>query len=704
MACAAEPVQLAIVPGKQITGPEEDVPVLISVTPNEGETHVHSDIVAVIDISWSMSMEVKVTSAAGSVESNGLSMLDIAKHAVRTIIGTLGEKDRVAIVQFCRDGEIKLPLTLMNEDGRKLAEQKLDEIQFGNGTSLWNGMDKALTCLTDGGHGGPAKKGEPQRFGHVMVLTDGETEDKAGTVSNLNDYKMKHEKLPGTMSFFGFGYEIDSPLLVQLADYCGGSYAFIPDGGFVGTCFVNAVSNLLTTMSLDATLTLEADNDAEILDVLGGLPWTRNGDTIRVSLNALQYGQSKDVVVRMKMKSQDPYLFACLEASSLQESVRATGLAPGDPKGADSVEPQRCRSIAVGALNKAIEVASVKDSRGEYTEEALGKAREVIKTAIEKIQASSAVKTEQVQGLLEDLLGQSSEALSKGDYWKKWGKHYIPSVASAHKLQQCNNFKDPGVQHYGSEMFSKLRDAADAAFDTLPAPNITPAMYRYLGNGEVIKNPDYRLGRGGGAGFAAAAPPIAANMAAYNDRYAGCIDGNCTATLASGPRRKLAELSKGDRVLAAGSDGDPLTAEIACVVRSRCRGGRALLSELPGKGDAARALRLTPHHPVLADEEGWRFPAELGDLHECPCEAVYTFVLRGAPAILVEGWSCATLGHGLATGAAAHPYFASRQAVEELSQLPGYASGLVDLVPENIIREPETGLVCGLRPAALGAP
>ena len=50
------------------------------------------------------------------------------------------------------------------------------------------------------------------------------------------------------------------------------------------------------------------------------------------------------------------------------------------------------------------------------------------------------------KGLLADMEGQVMEAISRGDYYQKWGKHYLPSLARAHQLQQCSNFKDPGVQ------------------------------------------------------------------------------------------------------------------------------------------------------------------------------------------------------------------------------------------------------------------
>eukprot|EP00438_Fugacium_kawagutii_P004411 Skav228596 [mRNA] locus=scaffold1161:124212:130225:+ [translate_table: standard] len=70
--------------------------------------------------------------------------------------------------------------------------------------------------------------------------------------------KSEGGRLPCTISTFGFGYELDSALLSDLATEGFGAYAFIPDAGFVGTVFVNAMSNLLSTMAKDAVLTLRS--------------------------------------------------------------------------------------------------------------------------------------------------------------------------------------------------------------------------------------------------------------------------------------------------------------------------------------------------------------------------------------------------------------------------------------------------------------
>jgi hypothetical protein len=51
-----------------------------------------------------------------------------------------------------------------------------------------------------------------------------------------------------SVNTFGFGYKLNSELLEDISILGNsGSYAFIPDGSFVGTIFVNAISTLLTT-------------------------------------------------------------------------------------------------------------------------------------------------------------------------------------------------------------------------------------------------------------------------------------------------------------------------------------------------------------------------------------------------------------------------------------------------------------------------
>merc|ERR1712183_257062 len=172
------------------------------------------------------------------------------------------------------------------------------------------------------------------------------------------------------------------------------------------------------------------------------------------------------------------------------------------------------------------------------------------------------------------------------------------------------------------------------------------------------------------------------SMAAFNDRYAGCIHGCSLATLACGAVCQMKDLTKGDKVLALGG----AIAEVVCLVRTSCTNGRAMLVSLPG------GAQVTAHHPVYLDG-AWRFPADLANSEECACEAVYSVVLNGAPALLVGGVPCVSLGHGLQEGAARHPFFGTTRVLDDLQDAPGFGNGLLELQPSLVVRDPETGLV-----------
>jgi len=666
---AAEPIKVSLRVSAGIAS--EDLTMKMCVTvqpPPEGERQP-SDIICVIDNSGSMGMEATIVGAGGAAESHGLSLLDVAKHGVRTIVHTLTGKDRLGIVSFNHNSRVLLPMTDMTKEGQEKAGEALDNLVSGGGTNIWDGLSAGLELLA------PAAK-EPGHFGHVMLLTDGESTMRETIIPNLFSYKDQHEGLPGTVNTFGFGYNLDSQLLVGLANAGSGTYSFIPDAGFVGTAFVNMTSNLLATMGKDVYMTLDKpEAGAEIAEPLVHAGWTveDKGEYLRVGLGNLQYGQSKDVVVPVTLASAEAAseLGAGLEFEDINRQKVTVEFTPGKiasaadgEEAALAVEEQWCRCRFVEALQQGMGAAVTKSSSD------VTNAQRLVAMAGAAIKASPAAGRKRVQELLEDVLGQSTMALSEDTYFVKWGCHYLPSVMFAHKLQICNNFKDPGVQGYGGPLFERLREEADDIFCKMPAPKPTARCYA------SYSTPSY-----GGGGSAPAAP---VSMAAYNNPYAGCVDGASHATMADGSVRQVAELAKGDRV--AGPGG--AAAEVVALACAPCPDGRARLVELQG------GLRLTPFHPVLVEGE-WRFPIDIGEAEEYPCEAVYSFVLEGAPAMCVGGVPCIALGHGIEDGAAKHPFFSSRRAVEELAALPGYAAGRVELGPGSALRDPETGLVCG---------
>ncbi|KAL1865028.1 hypothetical protein Daus18300_007375 [Diaporthe australafricana] len=142
--------------------------VIVTVQPpkvpeNEKHTHVPCDIALVVDVSGSMGADAP---APGENERTGLSVLDLVKHACRTIISIMTEDDRLAIVTFSNGSKVLQPLTEMTDACKKVARGKVEAMKPEGCTNLWHGLRDGIKLFRDEGNTGyvPA----------VMILTDGE--------------------------------------------------------------------------------------------------------------------------------------------------------------------------------------------------------------------------------------------------------------------------------------------------------------------------------------------------------------------------------------------------------------------------------------------------------------------------------------------------------------------------------------------------
>jgi len=683
---ASTDITLNAYAGRKPDGADAGTPIMVMLEPPEGTHRTPSDICCVVDTSGSMNSDAILKDDSGEI-SHGLSILDIVKHALRTLIGNLGDLDRMAVVSYSNAATTVSPLTPMTGNGKVTTEESLSQLTPNGMTNLWDGFKTGFELLKAGSDG--------KRFQHLLLFTDGipNINPPRGIVPMLKKLKdTEGGRLPCVVSTFGFGYELDSEMLSQFASIGSGSYNFIPDAGFVGTVFVNALANLLVCAAQEVQLTLTPANGAEIVDkeVLGGFPTVKKDKSVILSLGTVQFGQPRSVVVHVTPPSSSRQ--DCLTVKLDYRGVQAAKSASCSCRGSGSedtrysfsfVESQRLRLRFVDVLRNAMLVIKKQNAfeKAQGKPIPLPEAQRTVEGFRDEILASPARELESVKYLLEDLTSQVSEAYSREDWYKKWGLHYLPSLMFAHLMQQCNNFKDAGVQSYGGKLFETLRDAADEFFVNLPAPVPAPKPVTHVPAGPAP------------VAAASAHAPAPVNMSAYMDRYAGCVDGECMVRMADGSAQRLAQVRKGDFVAA--PDGGK--AEVICAVRTLAPNGRFLLAELPG------GLRVTPYHPVRVGG-AWRFPSDLSPAEERACQAVYTLVLEeqgpSSAGFVVHGTPCIPLGHGVEEGAARHPFFGSRRAVDELSKLPGFHAGLVDLTHGSMLRDPETGLVCGFANAA----
>ncbi|KAG8920795.1 hypothetical protein FRC00_009514, partial [Tulasnella sp. 408] len=290
------------------------------------------DFVLTIDVSGSMSAEAP---APGENERTGLSVLDVVKHAAKTIITTMKPEDRIAIASFSGAAKVVLPLTHTTEQGKAKALKEVESLRPLNSTNLWDGLKQSMNILTGAppasnprssgsaiaslaaagstvaaGIAGaslprPQESESKHRLSSIFLLTDGlpNVEPPRGHIPMLKLYleSQPKEKTKFTINTFGFGYTLDSKLLSEIAKIGNGHFGFIADSGMVGTNFVHAVANTYATYAEGLYVDIEVDDDkvAKEMEVLGSFEVNKASWGVQVPLGQLQYGQTRDLVVRL---------------------------------------------------------------------------------------------------------------------------------------------------------------------------------------------------------------------------------------------------------------------------------------------------------------------------------------------------------------------------------------------------------------------
>lgn len=716
--------------------------VIVTVQPpkapeNEKLSHVPCDIALVIDVSGSMGIDAP---APGENERTGLSVLDLVKHACRTILSTMTKEDRLAVVTFSNRAKVLQPLTEMTDANKETAKTKIEAMEPETCTNLWHGLRDGIK-LFDG-------ERNTGRVPAVMVLTDGEPNHLCPPQGYVPALKAMGSIVP-SIHTFGFGYKLKSGLLKSIAEFGAGNYAFIPDAGMIGTVFVHAVANLQSTFANAATLKLTYPNIVTIKQTTGiavgqESPVQAPGGNVELNipLGSLQYGQSRDIYLKWKSSSTDSdiepsFLNAALQYNKMTETQYTTHASRDlmDLSFTSLSDAEIASHVSRSRICAFISELFPIDPLGEHrldpkldSPSGLAEKQQQLRDLIAALPAAHFPGDAACAALMQDLAGpdpqgQVSLALSRAEYLARWGRHYLPSLHGAHARQACNSFKDPGPLRYGcrSPLFTRCRDALSSAFDDLPPPEPSNMGYHGVRGGmgyDVHTGLAARLGAaalgtfGGGGGGGGTSRFARISMRSYNSSSAPCFAGRTPVRLAAaGERVRISSLRRG-HVVATPSGPRKVAAVLETPVR------RQLMVRIEG-------VLVTPWHPVALptadplsgadDGHGWVFPAQVirpgekvrytGAIYSVLLERdgdvdAHAIELGGGAGDAVPFWGV-TLGHGMieARGGSdvrAHRFFGSYDKVlGSLKGLQRKGQGLV--VGGGVRRNKSTGLVVGFK-------
>lgn len=371
---------------------------------------------AIIDNSGSM----QLSCGGQTLEDDGYSRLDLVKHTLSTIISSLSVYDEISIIKFSTVASIFIPLTNLSDVNKPRLIRKLDELQPENQTNIWDGLRLTADELSNL----PNHVSNETHNIQIFLLTDGEPNINPPrpipvTLQTYLKKKLADKNTKPIISTFGYGNSLDSSLLYEISHGHDGFFGFIPDATMVGTVFINAMSNVLSSM-LDTTPT--PSTTTTIVTMEESALMTRICEKLCAMLVIILDTNGEP--------NHDENAIQLAEFTTwLYEEQKNVGVIH------DSF--QQCKSLVANML-------------------------------IDIEESTDASK------------GQIHKAI-QSSYFNTWGKHYLRSVLSAYRRQICINFKDRGMQSFKTARFEEEQERIEDIFVSIPPPKPSNKRVEYSG-------------------------------------------------------------------------------------------------------------------------------------------------------------------------------------------------------------------------------
>ena len=557
--------------------------------------------------------------------------MDLLYHTINTAAAMMTEKDTLTLVSFSQNAKIAMETTTMNAGGKSYLASVLPTIKPEGSTNIYEAVTLMMSIAN-----------RPQMAGRNVVaalLTDGEETagtPPSGTVPALRRAVMKN---PWNFSTFGFGYQLKSSFLAQLAELGGGIFGFIPDVTMVGTVFINFIATAAVTGTRNAQIT-----------------YTMNGNSTTVDTGVLAAGHARD------------FYFPVSRAAAITVSVNGS---PAVAPAGDTSEFAKAKRVYADILSTAIQFASMNKA---------ARAGDALAVLTDRFAATTCEKTKKL--LLDVASADSSEGqigMAPG-FWSRWGEHYSRSYLRT--VLQCErplNFKDPGsLIMRGGALFETILGQGEDAFVSL-VPPVPSGQKAGLSQQQVatIRNNT-------------AAYMSYASSAAYNG---GCFAGTTRIRMGDGSRKPISEIRPGDIVWTMGGNR-----KVEVFVTCGSKNPLQMMSKVQGKDGLCL---LTPFHPYMTVNGKWVTGRDTVGDEPMDISTVYNLVLEKRPRsstegghiVDMEGVFCCTLAHGMRGDVIEHDFFGSEKVIECMKTMPNYPCPVYTNL--EVTRDPVTGLING---------
>ena len=516
-----------------------------------------------------------------------------------------------------------------------------------------------------------------------MILTDGtpNISPARGEVETLKREK-KENIINVPIYTFGFGYSLQKNLLYELSKFGDGAFGHISDGGMIATVFNNFIANIMCTLCINVKLVFKFNNNElmnEILDienpVKGDFIYNidQNQNTITINISTIQVQQYRCVLLNLKkniindLDKINYYLIYQNKNEIIKTHETSLNIVDINTTFNNVNDYYRYQMIEL--------IKTARNLRNTNCDPDSS-----IKSFTEMVRQDKYIEKQFQENIIKTLTDQVSKSVSmkkdETQYYTKWGEFYIEQLIRALNQQIKPNFKDNVCFQFGGEYFNNLVDKSSDIFDTMPPP--TPSIHSqstsYYGNQSTYRS-----------------QPV--SMSTFNDIGGGCFAGHCLVRLKGNKLCQIKDLVKNDIIISFDPHNNysEVETKVVGLVKINYRHKKQLIKFINTN------LEITNYHPIYDDESNkWVFPIDKDcisiELTEEDC--VYNLVLENYHIVEVNSVKCITLGHNYKFDILEHPYFGSKNIINDLNSIDSFAyNGFAELSSENITQDPLTKLV-----------
>jgi len=222
--------------------------------------------------------------------------LDYARSAAKIAGKNLGPEDRIALITFDQVSRVIRPLAPLTD--RDAYDATVNSIQPGGSTNLYQGLKDGGDQLQGDGRG--------NRVRRILLLTDGLASFGETDPAAFVELAKTYGRAGIAVTTLGLGNEYNEDLLVQVADFSGGHYAYLDHPMFIAKVYGREVESLKTLVAKAAWLKIKVSPTVDISRVLGPKGYFLEGRLLTIPLGDFASGETRNVVLDLTVHSPGP--------------------------------------------------------------------------------------------------------------------------------------------------------------------------------------------------------------------------------------------------------------------------------------------------------------------------------------------------------------------------------------------------------------